>query len=116
MILQERHKIQYLLSAALLFFILGLGNVIYARVKYKEYKGIFKETSIEINENKFRNYTKESSTFPNNNFLEKKRHLKRSKMRITFYKTFVTGGKILLSFSFFLLVLTFIIYKKKKKD
>ena len=36
MILQERHKIQYLLSAALLFFILGLGNVIYARVKYKE--------------------------------------------------------------------------------
>ena len=57
MILQERHKIQYLLSAALLFFILGLGNVIYARVKYKEYKGIFKETSIEINENKFKNYT-----------------------------------------------------------
>ena len=105
MTLQERHKIQYLVSAAVLFLILGLGNVIYGHAKYKEYKSIFKETTIEMN-----------STKDTINDSEKTRHLKRSQGRISFYQFFVKGGKVFLCISLFFFIIVFVMMDKKDKN
>ena len=105
MTLQERHKIQYLISAAIIFLILGLGNVIYGHAKYKEYKSIYKETTLEINNNL-------ASTSDH----EKARHLKRSQGRIGFYQFFVKGGKVFLFISVFIFIIVFVIMDKKDKN
>lgn len=118
MILQERHKIQYLISVAVIFLILGLGNVIYGNAKYKEYKGILKETSLEINNNSGDIYTalKDISKTPlTDSSIERTRHLKRSQGRIIFYQFFVTGGKVFLCISLLFFLIAFTIKKREKK-
>lgn len=117
MILHERHKIQYLTSIAVMFLILGLGNVIYGHAKYKEYKSIFKETVLEINKSDSPNELEDTSLMSNDTFTERTRHLKRSHGRIIFYQFFVNGGKIFLCISlFFFLVIFAILTKNKKKQ
>ncbi|MGI6681354.1 MAG: hypothetical protein ACOX3T_07735 [Bdellovibrionota bacterium] len=125
MILRERHKIQYLLSTAMIFLVLGLGNVIYGRVKYKEYKRIYEKVILEIDENSpYDNLEIKGSDLPNislmqnGNLTEKTRHLKRSHGRIIFYQFFVKGGKIFLGISliFFLIAFALFINKKDKKE
>lgn len=118
MILQDRHKIQYLVSIAVIFLILGLGNVIYGHAKYKEYKGIYKETSLEINKNNSENKIALNDSLlyhQNDNNVERTRHLKRSQGRIIFYQFFVTGGKVFLCISLLFFLIAFTMKKRMKE-
>ena len=117
MILQERHKVQYLFSVAIIFLILGLGNVIYGHVKYKEYKGIYKETTKEIKDNSENRTLGQShqTSFNLENFSERSRHLKRSQGRIIFYKFFMTGGKVFLCISLIFFIFSIHLLRKSKR-
>lgn len=98
--IRQKRKLNSLLGIAIIFIILGLGNILFGQSRVAIYSGfLYNAEQRALESNPPENPAPERLQDDNQN-----RHIQRLKARLDFYKVVVIGGKSFLAFAGFMLL------------
>jgi len=101
-----RRRLLTLLSSALIFFILGVGNLLFGLVKGNEYRSLIQQAQDELK-------LSEQPVIPlvdsSLNIYSHVQHVNRLKSRLDYYDFVTLGGKVFLALSGIFLLLCLVI-------
>ena len=98
---------QAFIGTAIVCFLIGIGNIIFGRIKWSDYRDIMIQATAEMNPERqpVHSLWKRSSPFlPGPNMDKQARYIARIQQRLEFYEFVMLGGKFFLAFSFVILL------------
>jgi hypothetical protein len=92
------------LGIAVMFIIMGFGNVIFANLRYNEYSSLLEKARSELRDHSHERVRDLPVFVPAMNLDEQSKYINKLKARLNFYEFVIMGGKYILSLAGILLL------------